>query len=194
MLSPRLLMIDNFDSFTYMLSDYLSSLGATIDVLRNDEVPIEGLMDRDICGYVISPGPGGPDEAGVSVGLAKACIAAGRPLLGVCLGHQAIARACGQEVERTLPVHGKTAMLRHDDSGLFEGLPERFGVVRYHSLAVPNVAPPLFANAWSDDGTVMGMRHSDAPVHGVQFHPESVATEQGKALLANFLQLSARHT
>lgn len=192
--SPRLLMIDNFDSFTFMLSDYLSSLGATVEILRNDRASVAELMERDVDGVVISPGPGGPDEAGVSVELASGCINAGRPLLGVCLGHQAIARACNQAVDRTFPVHGKVARLTHDNSGLFAGMPEQFEVTRYHSLAVADVAPPLIANAWSDDGTIMGMRHRDAPAHGVQFHPESVATQQGKALLANFLALAASHT
>lgn len=190
----RLLMVDNFDSFTFMLSDYLQALGARVDVVRNSDASAEALLARPVDAFVISPGPGGPDEAGVSVELARQCIAHGRPLLGVCLGHQAIARACGQAVIRTPPVHGKTAMLRHDDSGLFRRLPPAFAVTRYHSLAVAEPELPLVANAWSEDGTVMGMRHIDAPVHGVQFHPESVATEQGKALLANFLELAVVRT
>lgn len=188
----RLLMIDNFDSFTFMLSDYLMSLGAEVEVLRNDAAGLDELLARNVDGFVISPGPGGPDEAGVSVPLARACIARRQPLLGVCLGHQAIARACGQPIDRTAPVHGKTAILTHDKTGLFLGLPSGFAVTRYHSLAVTEPQPPLVANAWSDDGTVMAMRHDDAPVHGVQFHPESIATEHGKALLANFLELVAR--
>ena len=121
----------------------------------------------------------------------RACIERRHPLLGVCLGHQAIALACGSAVERTWPVHGKVASVRHDGSGLFAGLPSPFAATRYHSLAVPDPRPPLIANAWSDDGTVMAMRHADAPVHGIQFHPESVASEQGRPLLAAFLASSA---
>lgn len=190
----RLLMVDNFDSFTFMLSDYLQALGAEVEVVRHSVASAEELLARSVDAFVISPGPGGPEEAGVSVELARRCIAHQRPLLGVCLGHQAIARACGQAVGRTPPIHGKTAMLRHDASGLFRGLPTSFAVTRYHSLAVAEPVPPLVANAWSEDGTVMAMRHTDAPVHGVQFHPESIATEQGKALLANFLVLANAHT
>ncbi len=140
-------------------------------------------------GILISPGPGKPEQAGISVELAKTCIEQSHPLLGVCLGHQAIALACGSVVERTYPVHGKVASIRHDGSGLFDGLPSPFAATRYHSLAVPDPRPPLVANAWSDDGTVMAMRHSQAPVHGIQFHPESVASEQGKAILSRFLAI-----
>lgn len=191
-MGARLLMVDNFDSFTFMLSDYLQALGAEVEVVRNSDASLAELLARSVDAFVISPGPGTPDEAGVSVDLSRACMDQKRPLLGVCLGHQAIARACGQAVERTPPVHGKTTILRHDESGLFKDLPSSFAVTRYHSLAVSEPANPLIPNAWSEDGTVMGMRHATAPVHGVQFHPESVATEHGKALLANFLDLAAR--
>lgn len=192
MIAPRLLLVDNVDSFTFMLADYLRAAGAEVEVVRNRDLMADEAMARDVDGFVISPGPGTPDDAGVSVALAAACIARRKPLLGVCLGHQAIARACGQRVERTHPVHGKTAKVRHDGGGLFADLPSPMAVTRYHSLAVPDPCLPLAANAWSADGTIMGMRHIDAPVHGVQFHPESVASEHGHALIANFLKIAAR--
>jgi anthranilate synthase component 2 len=186
---PRLLVIDNVDSFTFMLVDYLVALGAEVVVKRNDAVTVDEAVSSRAEGILISPGPGAPENAGISVALATACIERRLPLLGVCLGHQAIALACGSSVERTQPVHGKVANVRHDCSGLFAGLPSPFAATRYHSLAVPDPRPPLIANAWSDDGTVMAVRHSDVPVHGVQFHPESVASEQGRALLSGFLDI-----
>ena len=183
-------MIDNVDSFTFMLVDYLVALGAEVAVKRNDALSVDQAIDCGADGIVISPGPGAPEDAGISVALAEACIERRHPLLGVCLGHQAIALACGSTVERTWPVHGKVASVRHDGSGLFAILPSPFAATRYHSLAVPEPVPPLIANAWSDDGTVMAMRHAEAPAHGVQFHPESVASEQGKALLEAFLTIA----
>ena len=187
MTGPRILVIDNVDSFTFMLVDYLTALGAEVAVKRNDALTAAEAIDSGADGIVISPGPGTPEDAGISVALARACVERRHPLLGVCLGHQAIALACGSTVARTHPVHGKVAKVRHDGSGLFEGLPSPFAATRYHSLAVPDPRPPLIANAWSDDGTVMAMRHADAPVHGIQFHPESIASEQGRPLLAAFL-------
>lgn len=189
MIGPRILVVDNVDSFTFMLVDYLVALGAEVAVKRNDAVGVGEAVGGGSDGVLISPGPGTPEQAGISVALAKACIEQRHPLLGVCLGHQAIALACGSPVERTYPVHGKVASVRHDGSGLFDGLPSPFAATRYHSLAVPAPSPPLIANAWSEDGTVMAMRHGQAPVHGVQFHPESVASEQGKALLSAFLKI-----
>ncbi len=188
-MTARILVVDNFDSFTFMLVDYLETLGAEVTVRRSDEVAVDEALAIGAGGIMISPGPGTPDQAGISVALASACIARRHPLLGVCLGHQAIALASGSAVERTPPVHGKVARVRHDGSGLFAGLPSPFAATRYHSLAVPDPRPPLVANAWSDDGTVMAMRHAEAPVHGIQFHPESVASEQGRPLLAAFLDL-----
>jgi anthranilate synthase component II len=185
---PRILVVDNVDSFTFMLVDYLRSLGAEVKVERNDGVSADGALELGRDGILISPGPGRPEDAGISVPLAARCIERRRPLLGVCLGHQAIALACGSKVEPTYPVHGKVARISHDSTGLFAGLPSPFAATRYHSLAVADPLPPLLANAWSEDGTVMAMRHADAPVHGVQFHPESVASEQGKALLGAFLE------
>ena len=189
MTEPQILVVDNIDSFTFMLVDYLVSLGAEVEVARNDAVDAEQALSIGRDGILISPGPGAPEDAGISVELASQCIELRHPLLGVCLGHQAIALACGSLVERTHPVHGKIAEVRHDGSGLFAGIPSLFSATRYHSLAVPDPQPPLVANAWSEDGTVMAMRHADAPVHGVQFHPESIASEQGKPLLAAFLAL-----
>jgi anthranilate synthase component 2 len=188
--SPRVLVIDNFDSFTFTLVDYLRRLGAEVRVERNDAIGVEAALGPDNDAILISPGPGTPEAAGISVKLAGACVQRRRPLLGVCLGHQAIALACGSSVERVPPVHGKTGALRHDGSGIFADLPPTFQVTRYHSLAVPDVRPPLVANAWSADGQVMALRHCAAPVHGVQFHPESVATEQGLRLLRNFLSMA----
>jgi anthranilate synthase component 2 len=182
------LVIDNVDSFTFMLVDYLSALGAEVVVKRNDALTVDEAIGSGAGGIMISPGPGKAEDAGISVALAGACIDRRHPLLGVCLGHQAIAVACGSTVERTWPVHGKVAQVRHDGSGLFKGLPTPFAATRYHSLAVPDPQPPLVANAWSADGTIMAMRHNDAPVHGIQFHPESIASEQGRPLLAAFLE------
>lgn len=184
---PRLLMIDNVDSFTFMLVDYLRGAGALVEVVRNDQVSIAAALAAD--GVVISPGPGRAEEAGASLAIAAACIVAGTPLLGVCLGHQAIALACGARVERVAPVHGKAAAVRHDGTGLFSGLPSPSTATRYHSLAVSDVPPDLVANAWSADGTIMGLRHRRAPAHGVQFHPESVASERGADLLRAFVEL-----
>ena len=172
-----------------MLVDYLLALGAEVVVKRNDAISVEDALGSRPDGILISPGPGTPQQAGISVALAAACIESRFPLLGVCLGHQAMAIASGSKVERTAPIHGKVAKVRHDGTGLFEGLPSPFAATRYHSLAVPDPRPPLVANAWSEDGTVMAMRHEDAPVHGIQFHPESVASEQGKALLSAFLNI-----
>jgi anthranilate synthase component 2 len=186
-MTARILMIDNVDSFTFMLVDYLTTLGAEVVVKRNDALTVDEALASGANGILISPGPGAPEEAGISVPLAKACMERRQPLLGICLGHQAIALACGSTVERTYPVHGKVAQVTHDGSGLFAGLPSPLDATRYHSLAVPDPRPPLIANAWSEDGTVMAMRHESAPVHGIQFHPESVASEHGHALLGAFL-------
>jgi anthranilate synthase component 2 len=185
--SARVLVIDNFDSFTFTLVDYLRRLGTEVRVRRNDAMSVDAALSPEHHAIVISPGPGRPEDAGISVALAAACIDRDRPLWGVCLGHQAIALACASSVERVAPVHGKAGPVRHDGSGVFAGLPSPFLAARYHSLAVPDVQPPLVANAWSEDGQVMGLRHHSAPVHGVQFHPESVATDQGLQLLRNFL-------
>jgi anthranilate synthase component 2 len=192
-IASRILVIDNVDSFTFMLVDYLAALGAEVAVKRNDALTVSEAIASGADAILISPGPGTPEDAGISVALAKACIERDHPLLGVCLGHQAIAVACGSMVERTYPVHGKVARVLHDGTGLFEGLPSPFAATRYHSLAVSDVRLPLIANAWSEDGTVMAMRHSTAPAHGIQFHPESVASEQGRPLLGAFLAACRVH-
>lgn len=184
---PSILVLDNVDSFTFTLVDYLKHLGADVRVVRSTSLSVGEALGSGADGFLISPGPGRPDDAGISVDLARACIAERRPLLGVCLGHQAIGLACGAKVAKVAPVHGKAVELRHDGSGLFAGLPSPFKVTRYHSLAVQGVALPLLPNAWSDDGEIQGLRHAAAPVHGVQFHPESIASEYGHALLAAFL-------
>ena len=189
MRSPAILMIDNVDSFTFMLVDYLRTAGADVSVARHDELSVSEALREGRDGIVISPGPGAPESAGISVDLAAACVAARRPLLGVCLGHQSLALACGGTVVRTEPVHGKIGEVTHDGSGLFEGLPSPMAATRYHSLAVGSLPPTLLANAWSDDGTVMAMRHAEAPAHGVQFHPESVASQYGAALIGAFVRL-----
>jgi anthranilate synthase component 2 len=187
--APRLLLLDNVDSFTFMLADTLRVAGAEVRVVRNDGFDIAAaLAEHD--GIVISPGPGAPEDAGESVALAAACVAAGKPLLGVCLGHQALALACGGTVARVAPMHGKIAAVRHDGSGLFAGLPSPLEATRYHSLAVTDLPGALLANAWSDDGLVMAMRHADAPAHGIQFHPESIATPEGAHLLGAFVELT----
>lgn len=187
-----MLLLDNVDSFTFMLADYLRSAGAEVRVERADAISLEQALSLAADGIVISPGPGTPEDAGISVALARVAMERSIPLLGVCLGHQAMALACGQAVVRTAPVHGKTARIRHDGNGLFDGLPTSFNVTRYHSLAVAEPRPPLLANAWSEDGTVMAMRHETAPAHGVQFHPESVASEYGHDLIDAFVKLARR--
>lgn len=187
----RILALDNYDSFTFTLVDYLQSLGAEVTVLRNDAITAREALAGPFHGFLISPGPGRPEDAGASVELAAGCIETGRPLLGVCLGHQAIAVACGQTVGRVHPMHGKIASIRHIRGGLFATLPSPFAATRYHSLAVDEPRPPLIADAWSEDGVVMAMHHAHAPVHGVQFHPESIASEHGHALLATFLETCA---
>ncbi len=191
MTGPSILAIDNYDSFTFTLVDYLRSLGASVTVEKNDTVTCREALGGPFDAFLISPGPGTPEQSGISVAFAAACIEARRPLLGICLGHQAIALACGSEVERVPPVHGKAATIRHDGSGLFEGLPSPLAATRYHSLAVPDVQPPLIANAWSADGLPMAMRHAQAPAHGIQFHPESIGSEHGHAMLGRFLALCA---
>ena len=191
MSSPAILAVDNYDSFTFTLVDYLTSLGAEVTVEKNDTISVDDALAGPFDGIMISPGPGKPEDAGISVALAKACIEAKRPLLGICLGHQAMALACGSNVERVPPVHGKVNQVRHDGSGLFDGLPSPVAATRYHSLAVPEPREPLIANAWADDGLVMAMRHADAPAHGIQFHPESIGSEHGHAMLRAFLKLCA---
>jgi anthranilate synthase/aminodeoxychorismate synthase-like glutamine amidotransferase len=187
-----LLLLDNYDSFTYNLYQYLGELGAAARVLRNDEMTAEDALALGPDRIVISPGPGTPDQAGVSLDLIRR--AAGRvPLLGVCLGHQALAQAFGGRVVRAPTImHGKTSSIRHDGRTVFAGLPDPFTATRYHSLIVDRASVPecLEVSAWTDDGIVMGLRHRRLPLEGVQFHPESILTAAGKDLLRNFLSLS----
>ena len=185
-----ILVIDNYDSFTWNLVHYLMELGAEVEVVRNDALSVGQAMSSGAAGFLISPGPCTPNEAGISLDLVAACAEAARPLMGVCLGHQAIGQHFGGRVVRGGLMHGKTSPVTHDGSGLFAGLPSPFIATRYHSLIVDNVPDSLIVNATSDDAHVMGFRHATLPIHGVQFHPESIATEHGHALLANFLRLA----
>ena len=188
-----ILVIDNYDSFTWNLVHYLQELGATIEVVRNDAIGVGQAMTSGAEAFLISPGPCTPNEAGISLDLVAACAAAGKPLLGVCLGHQSIGQSFGGTVARARQLmHGKTSLVTHDGTGLFEGVPSPFTATRYHSLIVEEGDLPadLVVNARSEDGTIMGFRHKTLPIHGVQFHPESIATEHGHAMLANFMRLA----
>ncbi|MDM0019669.1 anthranilate synthase component II [Variovorax saccharolyticus] len=193
----KLLMIDNYDSFTYNLVQYFGELGAEVEVHRNDEITLEGLQERIAGGVdrlVVSPGPCSPAEAGVSVAAIQA-FAGKLPILGVCLGHQAIGAAFGGKIIRAQQLmHGKTSEITTTREGVFAGLPEKFSVNRYHSLAIERQSCPetLALTAWTDDGEIMGVRHTGfahaVRVEGVQFHPESILTEHGHAMLKNFLE------
>ena len=187
-----ILVIDNYDSFTFNLVHYLQQLGVAVEVVRNDAMSVGQALSSGAAGFLISPGPGTPDDAGISLDLIAACAKHSRPLLGVCLGHQAIGQTFGGKVVRGHLMHGKTASVSHDGSGLFTGLPSPFTATRYHSLSVKRETMPdvLEITAWTDDGEVMGFQHKTRPIHGVQFHPESIATEGGHHLLANFLALA----
>ena len=185
-----ILVIDNYDSFTWNLVHYLMELGAEVEVVRNDDISAGQALSSGAQAFLISPGPKTPNEAGVSLDLVAACAEAGKPLLGVCLGHQTIGQHFGGTVARGGLMHGKTSPVTHDNSGLFTGLPSPFQATRYHSLIVENVPSSLVVNATSDDGHVMGFRHTTLPIHSVQFHPESIATEHGHAMLANFMHIA----
>ena len=185
-----ILVIDNYDSFTWNLVHYLMELGAKVEVVRNDAISAGQAVSSGAKAFLLSPGPCTPNEAGVSLDLVAACADAGAPLLGVCLGHQAIGQHFGGKVVRGGLMHGKTSPVEHDGTGLFEGLPSPFTATRYHSLIVEDIPQSLIVNARSEDGSVMGFRHATLPIHSVQFHPESIATEHGHAMLANFLTLS----
>ena len=185
-----ILVIDNYDSFTWNLVHYLMELGARVEVVRNDAISAGQALSSGAKAFLLSPGPCTPNEAGVSLDLVAACADAGAPLLGVCLGHQAIGQHFGGKVVRGGLMHGKTSPVSHDGTGLFQGLPSPFTATRYHSLIVEDVPGSLIVNATSEDGSVMGFRHATLPIHSVQFHPESIATEHGHAMLANFLTLA----
>jgi anthranilate synthase/aminodeoxychorismate synthase-like glutamine amidotransferase len=184
-------MIDNYDSFTYNLVQYLGELGAQVDVVRHDVEGIDALMARAPDGLVISPGPGEPRDAGVSIEAVESFAAAGTPVFGVCLGHQAIGVAFGGRIVRARSImHGKTSEIEHTGVGVFAGLPQPFEATRYHSLVIEEESCPdvLEVTARTSDGEIMGVRHRELPVEGVQFHPESILTEVGKQLLGNFLK------
>jgi anthranilate synthase component II len=185
-----ILVIDNYDSFTYNLVQYLGELGAELKVVRNDEMEVDAIAAMAPERIVISPGPGTPDQAGVSIEVIKR-LGSTTPILGVCLGHQAIGRAYGATVARAgKQMHGKTSAIRHDDRGVFAGLSNPFVATRYHSLVILRRTVPdeLEVTAWSEDDEIMGVRHRRHPVEGVQFHPESILTVEGKRLLGNFLK------
>ena len=188
----KLLMIDNYDSFTYNLVQYFGELGAQVEVFRNDEIDIAGIAAREPDLLVISPGPCSPAEAGISVEAIRH-FAGKLPVLGVCLGHQSIGAAFGGKIIRAQQLmHGKTSEITTTREGVFAGLPEKFTVNRYHSLAIERESCPreLKVTAWTEDGEIMGVRHQTLPVQGVQFHPESILTEHGHAMLKNFLEQS----
>ncbi len=187
-----ILVIDNYDSFTYNLVHYLNELGAQTSVVRNDALTVEQALDQKPEAVLLSPGPCDPDQAGICLPLLK-----GAPedlaILGVCLGHQAIGQAFGGDVVRAKALmHGKTSQIHHDGKGLFAGMPNPFTATRYHSLAVERATLPadLVVTAWTEDGEIMGLQHKSRPIYGVQFHPESIATEGGHQLLANFLDMA----
>ena len=184
-----LLLIDNYDSFTYNLVHFLGELGATCDVVRNDKISVRDALKTKPKAIVLSPGPCTPNEAGICLELIKE--ANGKlPILGVCLGHQSISQAYGGRIIRVVPMHGKLSKVRHFDKGMFEGVPQDLEVTRYHSLTVERESLPdcFEITAETSDGVIMGLQHKKHPVHGVQFHPESIATEAGHDMLSNFLK------
>ena len=188
-----LLLIDNYDSFTWNLVHYLGELGADVRVVRNDAIDVQAAMAMHPSAIVVSPGPCDPDQAGICLPLTAAAAETGIPLLGVCLGHQTIGQAFGGNVMRCHEiVHGKMGTMHHKGQGVFAGLPSPFRATRYHSLIVDRATLPdaLEVTAWLEDGTIMGLRHKSRPIEGVQFHPESIASEHGHALLKNFLALA----
>ena len=186
----KLLMVDNYDSFTYNIVQYFGELGADIEVFRNDEIDLEGIAQRKPDRLVISPGPCSPAEAGISVAAIQ-YFAGKLPILGVCLGHQSIGAAFGGKIVRAQELmHGKTSVIQTTQQGVFRNLPEKFTVNRYHSLAIERTSCPadLEITAWTDDGEIMGVRHKSLAIEGVQFHPESILTEHGHVMLKNFLE------
>ncbi len=190
MTRTRLLMIDNYDSFTYNIVQYFGELGAEVEVFRNDEISVAEIAARAPDLLVVSPGPCSPAEAGISVAAIRH-FAGKLPILGVCLGHQAIGAAFGGNIVRAQQLmHGKTSVITTTQQGVFANLPEQFVVNRYHSLAIEKSSCPdeLAVTAWTDDGEIMGVRHKTLPIQGVQFHPESILTEHGHAMLKNFLE------
>lgn len=190
----RILVIDNYDSFVYTLNGYLNELGAETTVVRNDAISLDEIDKtlENFDGVLVSPGPGKPEDAGISIALIKAAAKADKPLLGVCLGHQAIAEAFGATVTNADELmHGKTSQVQHDDSAFYDGVPQPFTATRYHSLAVVDSTVPedLIVSSRTEGGVIMGLRHRTAPIYGVQFHPESVLTQGGYSMLGNWLEV-----
>lgn len=187
------LLIDNYDSFTYNLFHFLGEVGAEMQVVRNDQISVNEALALNPEGVILSPGPCTPNEAGICLDMVEACAARGLPLLGVCLGHQSIGQAFGGRIVRAQQVmHGKISDITHEGKGLFAGLPNPLKVTRYHSLTIEPASLPdcLEVTARSDDGVIQGVQHKGLPIHGLQFHPESIASQRGKDMLANFLSLS----
>lgn len=187
-----LLLIDNYDSFTYNLVHYLGEMGADVQVHRNDAITVQAALAMNPSGILLSPGPCTPDEAGICLDLVQAAAKSATPLMGVCLGHQSIGQAFGGNVVRCHEiVHGKMGTMQHEGKGVFKGLPSPFQATRYHSLVVDRDSLPdcLEVTAELDDGTIMGLQHRELPIQGVQFHPESIASEHGHALLKNFIDI-----
>jgi anthranilate synthase/aminodeoxychorismate synthase-like glutamine amidotransferase len=185
----RVLVLDNYDSFAYNLVQYMGELGADVETVRNDRASVEDLLARAYDRCVVSPGPCTPEKAGISLELVRRMPEAGVPTLGVCLGHQALAQAFGGRVKLNPPVHGKATSIEHDGRTIFAGLSSPLTVGRYHSLVVDPSLPDCLEQSASGDDVLMGLRHRELPAEGVQFHPESVLTEEGRSLLANFLEL-----
>ncbi len=186
-----IVLIDNYDSFTYNLVQYFGDLGVETQVFRNDKISVNAVFAMNPAGLVISPGPSDPDHAGICLALVKTAEQESTPLLGVCLGHQTLGQALGGKIVKTTPLHGKTSIVSHIGKGLFAGLPPAFEVARYHSLVIAPESLPtsLEVTAQTGDGIIMGVSHKTKPLHGVQFHPESIATQHGHAMLRNFVSL-----
>ncbi len=186
-----IILIDNYDSFTYNLVQYLGDLGAETTVYRNDQITSDEVFDLQPSGIVISPGPSDPDHAGICLDVIKQAAENNTPLFGVCLGHQAIGQVFGGKIVRVPPMHGKTSDMFHDGESVFKGLPSPFEATRYHSLSIEPTSFPdcLTITAKTEDGTIMGLQHKEKPIHGVQFHPESIATQHGHDMIKNFLDI-----
>ena len=185
-----IVLIDNYDSFTYNLVQYLGDLGAEVSVVRNDKISVEKIIEDKPKGLMISPGPSDPDHAGICLDLVKAAETNDIPLLGVCLGHQCIGQVFGGKIVQHDPVHGKTVHITHANENVFEGIPSPFEVTRYHSLIIdPDTMPDILGiTAQTEDGVIMGVAHKEKPIFGVQFHPESIATQHGHKILENFIK------
>lgn len=188
-----IILIDNYDSFTYNIAQYIGDLGHKLSIHRNDELTADAVIAKGPSAIILSPGPSNPDQAGICLELVEKAAAAKIPLLGICLGHQSIGQSFGGDVVRTAPLHGKTSTITHDGSQLFKNIPSPYTVTRYHSLTIdPSTCPDdLTITAQTEDGIIMAVQHKTLPIYGVQFHPESIATEHGHALIKNFTSLTS---